>query len=90
MSRYTIETKDFDIIIGWDAPLGYYHLVIFDKAENIVWSNLDQQNAFPKNFAEYRTIIHEIVGIELPEDVIERLNRDKENDTGNFEKNYKM
>lgn len=90
MSRYTIETKNVNIIIGWDAPLGYYHLVIFDKAENIVWNNLDQQNAFPNNFAEYQTIIREITGIELPEDVIERLKHDKENNTGNFERLYKI
>jgi len=89
-SRYTIETKNFIVIIGWDAPLGYYHLGIWNNMDDLIWSNLDQEAAFPKDFDEYRTIIRQIVGIELLADVIERLKYDKEHNTGNFEKTYKI
>ena len=89
MSRYIIKKGSFNINIGWDASLGYYYLFIED-GEEMVWSNLDQKNAFQKDIVNYKKIIHDIVGIDLPSEVTDSLAFDRRNNTGNYEKVFEL
>jgi len=83
MSHYIIKKMPFTITIGWDAPLGYYHLII-EKDDEMIWSNLDQKIKFPMNYDEYIEVIKRITGIDLPDMIKQHLDQDKIINRGNY------
>lgn len=51
-----------EVMTGWDHPLQYYHLTLFDSNGESIWCNLDQPQAFPKSLA---TIKNWLSGLEI-------------------------
>jgi hypothetical protein len=83
MSQIIFKTTDNKTVItGWDRPLQYAHLTVFDADEEIVFSGLDSTDIFrwrPTDvIGELKTL-----GIEIPADLQERLEEHMFRDAGN-------
>jgi hypothetical protein len=69
--------KKAEVMTGWDPPLGYYHLTIFDTdpnaEEEVLWDGLDlmgfcrKLDTIEKKLAE--------LGIEAPPGLLELIDR---------------
>ena len=63
---------------GWDRPLQYYHLTVFnldadeDDDESCFYNDLDDPNCFAKKDVEQLRPILDALGIEAPEGFWER------------------
>lgn len=78
--------------MGWDRPLGYYFMVIsltntdgepiYDEP---IYSNLDDDNASMSATPSYFVEKARLFGIEIPKEMIARLQKDKLLNLGNEE-----
>src|SRR3990167_6913354 len=88
MSQHYIDKGSLEFMMGWDRPLQYYFLTIFnmdpelpENDENMVFSNLSLENPgmtvtqIKRKCAEFNLI--------LPRELIRNLESDKRNNVGN-------
>jgi hypothetical protein len=76
--RTTYNGKQAEVMAGWDNPLRYYHLTVFnleagDDEEECFWSGLDGDNPFSvKTVGPLKEKLAEL-GIEAPAGFWERV-----------------
>jgi hypothetical protein len=83
MSRHHIKAAVsgflFEIQIGYDPPLGHFFLTVVrvcNGEEELVYSNLADNDAFDKDLNSYRSKLSEL-GLYVPEAVFEELERER-------------
>jgi hypothetical protein len=96
MSQHRIVTtyqgEPVTVLMGYDRPLKYYFLVVErDVAEDrdddragstMIYSNLNERDAFKKDLAYYRAKLSEL-GIEVLTTMFEQIARDGDRNVGN-------
>ena len=80
MSRHIVKTtiaeKEATIVIGWDRPLAYYHMVI-EQGGDFIWSNLNLPDAFSITSFHIFVCVLGGFGVFLPQDLLDELECDK-------------
>ena len=96
MSRHifttTYKKRPVKVIMGWDRPLQYFFMDISlldarDEESSILYDNLREINAFPKDLGCYLDKLKEL-NIEVPEEMIEEVQNDMLVNAGNKIKNW--
>ncbi len=93
MSQHIFTTESYEILCGWDRPLQGFFLVVEKVTEDgkeptdedeYVYSNLDEPFylAHPKQFDHFVKILNRL-SIDIPSGLIQALEADKINNTGN-------
>lgn len=88
MSQHIFHTQHNDkpvtVQIGYDRPLGHYHMVVFEpgQEDDPIYSNLDQEDAFGMSLDDYRAALSDM-GIAVPESMFEQTELDAANRVGN-------
>lgn len=91
MSRHTfIETNNdrkLEVTMGYDRPMDYYFMTIEDlkkqsKGPKLIYSNLNEKNAFQKDLELYKTVLikHDII---VPNEMLEEVLLDGKVKAGN-------
>jgi len=89
MSQRIVHKGDLEFMMGWDRPLRYHFLTIFDNSNDeaeIIFNNLDLPN--PSMSIDEITAACLKFGLELPKKVIDQLAYDKANDIGTVISRY--
>lgn len=74
MSQIIFHDGDKEIMTGYDRPLNYIHLTVWDKDENVIYAELDNPDAFSMDVNTALLRLDEL-GINIP-DNLEHLLRD--------------
>ncbi len=87
MSRYTrvvkstIDEKNYKVMTGWDNPLRYIFLDIEhvgNKKDEFDYDSLDEKDIFSRrDLSSYNGILEKF-GLELPEELINLVNSDRD------------
>ena len=87
MSQRTIKTKKLKVMSGWDRPTRRYFLVIHDKKENILFSNLRLNDGDSLGVLEIQMILNSL-GIFPCDSFWSDLQQDGWDDVGNITQEY--
>lgn len=93
MSQHVFRTtlddgRSVEVLSGWDRPLQGFFLVIEwlnapkDTEEPYLFSNLNMEESHPKAYDYFRKVLAEF-GIIVPQQMIEEILRDGEENKGN-------
>lgn len=88
MSQHQFHTqhngKPVVVQLGFDRPLGHFHLVVLDPAnpDDPVYTNLDEEDAFGRSLDDYRNVLADL-GISVPESMFEQTELDGGQRRGN-------
>lgn len=84
MSQHYFETTragaPVTVLLGWDRPMQCFFLVVEDS-ERVVYSNLDEKNAFSNDLEYYLAKLQELE-IEVPLTMFEQVSFDGSNNQG--------
>lgn len=73
----TYNGKPAEVMAGWDPPLGYYHLTIFDAdpnaEEELLWDGLGNMG-FCRSLNKIKTTL-ESLNIEAPPSLLDLIDR---------------
>jgi hypothetical protein len=91
MSQHKFKTSVNDIpflvLIGWDRPMQGFFLVVYERDEKMVYSNLlDPELVDTGGYCHYLTYFEEVIedlGICLPVEITEAVQTDAFNNMGN-------
>lgn len=93
MSQRRIKTvlnnRPVQVTMGWDRPLGYFHLVIeledpSEDEEDYLYSNLeDPTGGFVKDLRYYESKLNQL-GIRIPQQMFVDTSQDQCNNVGNL------
>ncbi len=74
----------FLVSIGYDRPLNYVHCIVMSTSLDLLYSNLDDENAGTtlQDVRYYKGVL-ESLGIKLPESIYEQVERDQMLRVGN-------
>lgn len=86
MSQHIFKSKAFSgemlyIQMGFDSPMDWYYMTIFSmtdegKAENLKWSNLDHDSPESLTLDYFERVLSKM-GIEVPNSIIENIEKDR-------------
>jgi len=83
MSQHTFKHSNLNVLCGWDRPLqGYFLVISDDNLDEPCYSNLYEKIPHPKLFDDFLLVLARFK-LPLPLGLIEALEEDKINDTGN-------
>ena len=86
MSRHVFQTKkngeDVLVTMGWDRPMQGYFMVIFDKDEDVIYSNLDHEVPHPPTPDRFICYLNDNK-ITIPDQMLEKLFEDGARNAGN-------
>jgi hypothetical protein len=71
MSQHILNINEKKILCGYDKPLNYVFMLVFDKEDELLYSNINDENIdFTKitDFNYFVNIAKEKFDIDIPED----------------------
>ena len=87
MSQHIFKEKNLSgemlyIQMGFDSPMDWYYMTIFSmtdegKAEKLKWSNLDHDSPESLTLDYFERVLLKM-GIEVPNSIIENIEKDKQ------------
>lgn len=89
MSQHIHETtvdgsKKVTVTMGYDRPLDYVFCTVIDEDENVVYSNLDDDNAGTNlQDVDYYREVFERLGLVVPESMFHEVTADQTFSVGN-------
>jgi hypothetical protein len=75
------EGERLHIQMGFDSPMDWYYMTMFSmtaegKAENLKWSNLDHDSPESLTLDYFERVLSKM-GIEVPNSIIENIEKDR-------------
>ena len=72
------------VTMGYDRPLDYVFCTVFDKNEEVIYSNLDDDDAGTElQDVDYYRAILEKLGVRVPESMFREVKADQQRRVGN-------